>query len=129
QIGIDANLGAFAHGAVVRDALLLLVVAVAGKLVSPIGAIGVAGDKTLIGLGMLPRGEVGLIFASIGLQNGVLGEDLYAALLLVVLMTTLATPQLLKVRYSQLRRDAAPDDSVGPEQILLVALDAASAAS
>ena len=66
------------------------------------------GDKPLIGLGMLPRGEVGLIFATIGLQNGVLGDDLYAALLLVVLVTTLVTPQLLKVRYHRLRADSRP---------------------
>ena len=57
---------------------------------------------------MLPRGEVGLIFATIGLQNGVLGDDLYAALLLVVLVTTLVTPQLLKVRYHRLRAAAQP---------------------
>jgi Kef-type K+ transport system membrane component KefB/predicted amino acid-binding ACT domain protein len=109
QIGIDADIGAFTSGAVLRDAGLLLGVAVVGKLVSPIGAIGSPGDKTLIGLGMLPRGEVGLIFATIGLQNGVLDRDLYAALLLVVLVTTLAAPQLLKLRYQQLRsrlRDA-----------------------
>ena len=57
---------------------------------------------------MLPRGEVGLIFATIGLQNGVLGDDLYAALLLVVLVTTLVTPPLLKVRYQRLRADSRP---------------------
>ncbi|MGH9262405.1 MAG: cation:proton antiporter, partial [Acidimicrobiales bacterium] len=101
QIGIDVEIGAFAEPAVLRDAALLLVAAVVGKLVSPLGAIGAPGDKVLIGLGMLPRGEVGLIFATIGLQSGVLGADLYAALLLVVLVTTLATPQLLKVRYGR----------------------------
>jgi UTP:GlnB (protein PII) uridylyltransferase len=89
---------------VLRDAAILLAVAVVGKLVSPLGAIGTAGDKPLIGLGMLPRGEVGLIFATIGLQNGILGDELYAALLLVVLATTLGTPQLLKMRYARLRR-------------------------
>ena len=91
-----------------RDAGVLLVVAVVGKLLSPLGAIGAPGDKPLIGLGMLPRGEVGLIFATIGLQNGVLGDDLYAALLLVVLVTTLVTPPLLKVRYQRLRADSRP---------------------
>ncbi len=106
QIGIDAKIEAFGRGAVLRDAALLLAVAVVGKLVSPLGAWGAAGDKPLIGLGMLPRGEVGLIFATIGLQNGVLDDDLYAALLLVVLVTTLTTPQLLKLRYSKLRRRA-----------------------
>lgn len=103
QIGIDAEISKFFSATVLRDAAALLAVAVAGKLVSPIGARGTPGDRWLIGLGMLPRGEVGLIFATIGLQEGVLGDDLYAALLLVVLATTLVTPQLLKLRYAKLR--------------------------
>jgi Kef-type K+ transport system membrane component KefB len=108
QIGIDADIASFGQASVLRDAAILLVVAVVGKLVSPLGAIGTPGDKPLIGLGMLPRGEVGLIFATIGLANGVLNDDLYAALLLVVLVTTLATPQLLKLRYGRLRARARP---------------------
>jgi Kef-type K+ transport system membrane component KefB len=109
QIGIDADIAAFGNLSVLRDAAILLAVAVAGKLVSPLGAIGTAGDKPLIGLGMLPRGEVGLIFATIGLTSGVLDDGLYAALLLVVLVTTLATPQLLKMRYSRLRTRQRPE--------------------
>ena len=54
QIGIDADIDAFTRGGVLRDAAVLLVVAVVGKLVSPLGAIGSPGDKLLIGLGMLP---------------------------------------------------------------------------
>jgi Kef-type K+ transport system membrane component KefB len=108
QIGIDADVAAFAKGSVLLDAAILLVVATAGKLLSPIGALGSPGDKPLIGLGMLPRGEVGLIFATLGLHEGVLGDDLYAALLLVVLATTLVTPQLLKVRYARIRGAIAP---------------------
>jgi len=107
-IGIDADVGAFFSADVLRDAGILLVVAAVGKLVSPLGALGTRGDKILIGLGMLPRGEVGLIFATIGLQNGILGDDLYAALLLVVLATTLITPPLLKFRYTHLRAAALP---------------------
>jgi Kef-type K+ transport system membrane component KefB len=108
QIGIDADISAFGRTTVLRDAAVLLVVATIGKLVSPLGALGSPGDKLLIGLGMLPRGEVGLIFATIGLVNGVLDDDLYASLLLVVLVTTLATPQLLKLRYGRLHgRDGA----------------------
>ena len=60
QIGIDADVTSFGSGEVLRDASILLVVAVVGKLLSPLGAIGAPGDKPLIGLGMLPRGEVGL---------------------------------------------------------------------
>ena len=110
QIGIDADIGAFSRATVLRDAALLLAAAAVGKLVSPLGAIGSPGDKLLIGLGMLPRGEVGLIFATLGLQTGVIGDDLYAALLLVVLVTTLATPQLLKVRYGRIRAATGADD-------------------
>ena len=118
QIGIDAEIGAFGRVEVLRTAAILLAVAVVGKLVSPVGAIGARGDKLLIGLGMLPRGEVGLIFATIGLTTGVLDEDLYASLLLVVLATTLAAPQLLKLRYARLRRSetdaGAPADPEPP---------------
>jgi Kef-type K+ transport system membrane component KefB/predicted amino acid-binding ACT domain protein len=114
QIGIDADIGAFFRAEVLRDAAILLAVAVVGKLVSPLGALGAPGDKVLIGLGMLPRGEVGLIFATIGLQQGVLSDALYASLLLVVLVTTLVTPQLLKVRYATLRRGVTiPDVPMG----------------
>lgn len=103
QIGAEAELSAFAKGAVLRDAAVLLVVAVVGKLVASVGAFGAPGDKWLIGIGMIPRGEVGLIFATIGRQQGVLDDDLYAALLLVVLVTTLITPPLLRWRLSRLR--------------------------
>lgn len=118
QIGIDADVNAFLRVEVLRDAAILLLVAAVGKLVSPLGALGAPGDKVLIGLGMLPRGEVGLIFATLGLQQGVLSPDLYAALLLVVLVTTLAAPQLLKVRYAALRRGtvevATPPGTAAP---------------
>src|SRR5438552_771017 len=86
QIGIDAKVGQFARPAVLGIAGALLAVAVLGKLVAALGAIGSPGDKRLIGLGMIPRGEVGLIFATIGLREHILGRDLYAALLLVVLV-------------------------------------------
>lgn len=98
QIGIDADIAAFGRGTVLLDAGLLLIVAVVGKLVAASGVRGGGADRLLVGLGMLPRGEVGLIFATIGLANGVLGDDLYAALLLVVLVSTLMTPPLLKAR-------------------------------
>jgi Na+:H+ antiporter len=103
EIGIEANIQAFVRPQVIGIAAALFVVAVIGKLLSPIGAIGSPGDKRLIGLGMIPRGEVGLIFASIGIQDHVLSHDLYASLLLVVLVTTVVTPPLLRWRLQQLR--------------------------
>ncbi len=96
QIGIAVDVGQFFSPDVLGVAAVLFVVAVIGKLASALGVFGSPGDKWLIGFGMIPRGEVGLIFATIGLQQGVFGDDLYAAVLLVVLATTMLAPPLLK---------------------------------
>ena len=102
-IGIDAQVESFVKPEVLGIAAGLLVVAVIGKVVASVGVFGAPGDKWLIGLGMIPRGEVGLIFATIGLNEGILGKNLYAALLLVVLVTTLMTPPLLRWRLDAMR--------------------------
>jgi Kef-type K+ transport system membrane component KefB len=104
QIGIEAEVDRFVDGKVLGIAAALLAVAIAGKLVASAGLIGAPGDRLLVGLGMIPRGEVGLIFATIGLQQGVFGDDVYAALLIVVLVTTLITPPLLRQRLVKVRK-------------------------
>jgi Kef-type K+ transport system membrane component KefB len=106
-IGINVQVESFVNPDVLGIAAGLLVVAVVGKVVAAVGAAGAPGDKWLIGLGMIPRGEVGLIFATIGLDEGILGEKLYASLLLVVLVTTLMTPPLLRMRLGQMRAGRA----------------------
>ncbi len=108
QIGIDAEIDRFADPKVLAMAGGLLVVAIVGKLASALGLLGSPGDRLLVGIGMVPRGEVGLIFATIGLQQGVFGDDVYAALLLVVLVTTLATPAALRMRLLKLRERRQP---------------------
>ena len=50
---------------------------------------------------MVPRGEVGLIFAGAGLGAGVIAEDLYSALVVVVMLTTFVAPPWLKALYQQ----------------------------
>lgn len=107
-IGIAVDIGSFVKLEVLEIAGALVVVAIVGKLLAAVGAIGAPGDKPLIGLGMLPRGEVGLIFATIGLREGVLGDNLYASLLLVVLVTTLMAPPLLRWRLQQLKAGRKP---------------------
>ena len=106
QIGINADVSQFASAAVLRDAALLLVVAILGKLVSSLVLRRGQGDRLLVGIGMVPRGEVGLIFATIGLNRGILGADFYAALLLVVIATTVITPPFLRMRLAAVRRHA-----------------------
>ncbi len=108
QIGIDAEISRFADPYVLGMAGALLLVAIAGKLASAAGLWRSPGDKLLVGIGMVPRGEVGLIFATLGLRQAVFGEDVYAALLLVVLATTLVTPPFLRARWLQLRAARQP---------------------
>ena len=83
--------------------LLVTVVAIAGKLVG--GGIPAlfAGFNRLgawrIGLGMLPRGEVALIMAGVGLSSGVLGSDLYGVAIIMTVITTALAPPLLSLSF------------------------------
>jgi len=123
QIGIEADPAALLKPRVLALSGLLLVIAVVGKVLAGLAAAGSGMDMTLIGLGMLPRGEVGLIFASIGLRVGVIDQSSYAALLLVVLITTFATPPLLRWRVARHRRAApapVPAAPLGPAGELTV---------
>lgn len=101
SIGINADLGAMVQPDVLALAGCLTVVAIIGKLLASLGVARGSADRLTVGIGMVPRGEVGLIFASIGLSRGVLDEDLYGALLLMVLVTTLVTPPLLTARLKK----------------------------
>jgi Kef-type K+ transport system membrane component KefB/glycine cleavage system regulatory protein len=98
NIGISTNIRAMADARVIGVALILSAVAIVSKIAAASGATGSRGDKLTIGFGMLPRGEVGLIFASIGLSVGALSEELYGSVLVVVLVTTLIAPPLLRWR-------------------------------
>lgn len=100
-IGITTDLSAMFDVRVIAIALLLSAVAIFGKIASALGALGAKSDKWVIGFGMLPRGEVGLIFATIGLKVGALSEELYGSILFVVLLTTLLAPPLLRWRLGK----------------------------
>jgi len=109
QIGVAIDVSSFTSLRALEIGGALFVVAVLGKLVASIGMGRAPGDKLLVGLGMIPRGEVGLIFATIGIEQGVFGPDLYAAVLMVVLATTLLSPPLLRIRLGQLQARRIPD--------------------
>ncbi len=124
EIGIEVHAREFIRPSVFGIAGVLLVIAVIGKLASVIGLIGSPGDRILIGIGMIPRGEVGLIFAALGLRNNVFGQDIYAALLLVVLITTIGTPPALRWRLLALRESrrsaraaTATTATTGPSEV------------
>ncbi|HKJ10038.1 MAG TPA: cation:proton antiporter [Gammaproteobacteria bacterium] len=94
-MGIQVKLETFLDWHVIAMAGGLLVAAVAGKIVSGLGA-GRDCNRLAVGLGMMPRGEVGLIFASIGKSLGVISASLFSAVVLMVIVTTVLTPPLLK---------------------------------
>lgn len=73
----------------------LIVAAIIGKVVAGLGA-GKGARRLAIGFGMMPRGEVGLIFASIGKVLGVMSDTLFSAIVIMVIVTTLLAPGLLK---------------------------------
>ncbi len=75
---------------------VLLAIAVVGKLASGWAVPWLRFNRRAVGVGMAPRGEVGLIFAQIGLTAGILSNRLFSAILFVVIATTLITPPLLK---------------------------------
>jgi Kef-type K+ transport system membrane component KefB len=80
-------------------ALLLTSVAVLSKLVTGWSVYQRGVRKWPVAVGMIPRGEVGLIFAGIGLASGVVTEDLYSALVVMVMLTTFVAPPWLKALY------------------------------
>jgi Kef-type K+ transport system membrane component KefB len=96
-----AMLNPFAVNTQFSLALLLTVVAVVSKLVAGLAVYQRDVRRWPVAVGMVPRGEVGLIFAGVGLSAGVIAEDLYAALIVVVMLTTFAAPPWLKVLYRE----------------------------
>ena len=94
-IGIQVKLETFASPPVLIVAAGLLAAAFVGKLASGLGARRPA-RKLVIGVGMVPRGEVGLVFAAIGRTLGVIDDAMFAAVVLMVIVTTLAAPPWLK---------------------------------
>ncbi|PIR20702.1 MAG: sodium:proton exchanger [Deltaproteobacteria bacterium CG11_big_fil_rev_8_21_14_0_20_47_16] len=107
-MGIGVNLSAFASLAIVKGALILTVLAVVGKLISGIFIKRPGIDKLAVGLGMIPRGEVGLIFAAIGSSLGVVDGNEYAMIVFMVLATTLITPPLLQWRLKNIPMPQKP---------------------
>jgi Kef-type K+ transport system membrane component KefB len=91
-------------------AFALLAVAILGKVIAGVGA-GKGIDRLTVGLGMIPRGEVGLIFAGIGQRlfvdgKAVIDARTYSAVLLMVVITTLVTPPLLRWRIARVGQSA-----------------------
>lgn len=103
NIGLGVNVKLL--GAVVLFGTFITVAALIGKIIGcGIGAriSGFNNRESLqIGIGMMSRGEVGLIVASLGERMGVIGADVYAAVIMMILASTLVTPPLLKMAFKE----------------------------
>ncbi len=102
-MGMRVDLAVFGAPGVIGFAAVLCVVAVASKQACSLGVIERGVDRLAVGLGMIPRGEVGLIFASIGATLAIKGERVvdpvvFSAVVVMVAVTTLLTPPLLTWR-------------------------------
>jgi Kef-type K+ transport system membrane component KefB len=106
MVGLSMNIKVidFSSGNFWYLALTFLVIAIIGKYIGVVFLMGTTTlKKALIGISMIPRGEVGLIFAEIGRLNGILDNHIYAVLIFVIIVTTVVPPFLLKwlFKYEQ----------------------------
>jgi Kef-type K+ transport system membrane component KefB len=110
-MGIRTDLRAFAAPGVLGLALALTVAAILGKQACSLAVWRPGVDRLTVGIGMIPRGEVGLIFANIGLGLTLNGEQVvdrntFSALVVMVILTTLVTPLALKMSLSRKKQAA-----------------------
>ena len=113
NIGMQLNLSVFRDTSVIVFALVLTAIAVVTKFVGcGIGAWGMKRrEMAQIGIGMVPRGEVGIVVAQIGLGLGVIGQTFFAAVLFMAVATTLIAPPFIKIFFAEDRDgDGIPDE-------------------
>ena len=101
MLGVSVDLSVFspANGSLLPLVGVLILVAIVMKLFAGLGVLRRGVNRLTVGIGMIPRGEVGLIFASFGLTNGVISPALYSAIIAVVFVTTFITPPFLKLAF------------------------------
>lgn len=118
SIGLQTDVRALSGG-VLLFTILLCLVAVLGKVLGcGLGARmgGFSGRESIqVGIGMVSRGEVGLIVASVGISAGIITQDLFAITVVMVLVTTLVTPLLLRAAFRQpVLATTTPDHATTP---------------
>jgi Kef-type K+ transport system membrane component KefB len=118
SVGAAVEIGSFTESGTLAVAGLLIVAGVVGKYLAAYAPWWLRGNKPLIGIAMIPRGEVGLIFAQMGLTTKAISLSLFSAITLMVMVTTfLAPPLLVRVGRRQeiqerVRDEAGIDDLV-----------------
>jgi len=114
-IGLHVDLSAFAHPATAVLAIVILAAAVVSKFIGcGLGALGLGkADALRVGVGMIPRGEVGMVVAQIGLGFGILSRSSYGVVVFMSVATTILAPPLIKIAYRTLAEEG--DTEIGDE--------------
>jgi len=110
-IGLNLKPSVFGSTETILLALLILVAAVLSKfLACGVGALSLGrADALRVGAGMIPRGEVGMVVAQIGLGLGVVSQQVYGVVVFMAIATTLVAPPLIRIAYRGL--SAAPQSA------------------
>jgi Kef-type K+ transport system membrane component KefB len=108
------------RSALILGAILTLA-GVIGKLFAGYGPFWFNGNKLVVGVGMIPRGEVGLIFAQMGLSTGAFNDGMFTGVTLMVMVTTFLAPPLLKRLLSARPSRRPPEVSEGIEDLVMEA--------
>lgn len=103
-IGLHVDLSAFTHVSTAVLALVILAAAVVSKFIGcGLGALGLGkADALRVGVGMIPRGEVGMVVAQLGLGFGILSQSSYGVVVFMSVATTIVAPPLIKIGYRTL---------------------------
>jgi Kef-type K+ transport system membrane component KefB len=110
-IGLHVDLSAFQKSSTAILAVVILAAAIVSKFIGcGLGGLGLGKAEALrIGVGMIPRGEVGMIVAQIGLGFGILSRSSYGVVVFMSVATTILAPPLLKIAYRKVLPDGVAE--------------------
>ena len=115
-IGLHVSLAAFSTPSNAMLAVVILLAAVVSKFIGcGLGAWGLGrADALRVGVGMIPRGEVGMVVAQIGLGFGIISQNVYGVVVFMSVATTIIAPPLIKVTFRGLLKT---DEAEAPEEV------------
>jgi Kef-type K+ transport system membrane component KefB len=110
-IGLNVSLSAFTSSSLMILSLVILAAAVVSKLIGcGLGALPLGrADAIRVGVGMVPRGEVGMVVAQLGLAMGAVSKDIYSVVVFMAVATTLTAPPLLNLAYRSVKQGAGQE--------------------
>jgi len=108
-IGMKLNLTMFRSSDAILLTVVVVLLAIATKFIGcSLGAMRMGKRRAIqVGVGMIPRGEVGIVVAQIGLAMSVIGGQVYGAVVMMAVLTTLAAPPLIKLAFASEKRERA----------------------